>query len=968
MAFSDDLDRKLLLLARSVAESEKMMARFRAEVEFAARLAAAHPDHQVEWEQLILRAMDTAEEALAAGASAKEAVSKAEQVLAPLGAAAKQYTIHCVGHAHIDMNWMWGWPETVATVNDTFTTVDRLMDEFPEFRFSQSQASVYQIMKDYLPELYAKVKQRVKEGRWEITANHWVEGDKNLASGEILCRHLLYTKRFLAREFGPSRDAVSVDFEPDTFGHAHTLPTILRQAGVRRYYFCRGGHGPQLFWWQGPDGSRVLAFDDQVEWYNGQITPTMTRLVFEFEKATGLKDLLFLYGVGDHGGGPTRRDLQAAGEMNSWPIFPNLKLSTTDAFFTIAEQHAKGLPVVDRELNFVFEGCYTSQSNIKHANRRSENALVEAEALAVLGQALAGIPYPAEGLALAWRHAMLNQFHDILPGSGVRDTYRHAQGLYQEILAQTTMIKTRVLRTLASTVSTLSCCPPSPTETASTPPPDDIGGGAGDVGAAAAVSRRTGGALCCDPFVVFNPTPWARSELAIARIWDREWADGEIVVTDHEGAVRPAQVTGRGNYWGHRYTDLVFPAPDVPAMGYRTFAVGRSPSPPAVEAEVRGDGHGVMANEFLRVEVEPGSGAITSLVDRGRGVELVPEGQRLGLLEYFREAPHGMTAWVLGQIAEVRPFVEGAVLEFPHNGPWLAAVRARHRLNDSRLTLTISLAAGSPRLDFALEVEWLERGAPDIGVPGLRVSFPLAITDGVARYECANGHVVRPTDPKLLTSYTHKWCGGSGLAPYPEDVPAQKWVDLTGRSADGKSVPGATLLNDSKYGHSVVGSVIRTTLLRSSYDPDPLPELGHHSIRFALQPHAGTWTVSDSTRAGYGFNLPMNVVATDVHDGSPPARKGFVEVLISNAMVSALKRAEDSDALILRLYEMEGKAGEARIALDPRLLVGAGGRSAVTAVETDLLERPLAENSASIRDGVLSVQLPAFGMVTVKIG
>jgi alpha-mannosidase len=481
--------------------------------------------------------------------------------------------------------------------------------------------------------------------------------------------------------------------------------------------------------------------------------------------------------------------------------------------------------------------------------------------------------------------------------------------------------------------------------------------------------------------VVFNPTPWTRSEVLSARVWDRNWTGGEVVVTDDEGAVRPAQVTGRGHYWGHRYTDLAFPAADVPAMGYRSFAVSRSPSAPTVAASARGDGHGVIENEFLRVEVEPGSGAITSLVDKRTGLEFVPRGERLGLLEYFREVPHGMTAWVLGQIAEVKPLAEGAVLEFPHTGPWLSAVRARHRLRDSRLTLTISLAAGSPRLDFALEVDWLERGAPDVGVPGLRVSFPLAITEGVARFECPNGHVARPTDPKLFTSYTHKWCGGSGLALYPEDVPAQKWVDLTGRPLVGRTsglpeAAGATILNDSKYGHSVVGNVMRMTLIRSSYDPDPLPELGHHSIRFAVQPHVGEWTVSDSTRAGYAFNLPLNLIATDLHQGRLPARKAFVELLTSSIMLSALKRAEDSDALILRLYEMEGKATEARIALDPALLSGAaspgrnprGSQSAVTAVQTDLLERPLAENTARFRDGVLSVRLPAFGLVTVKIG
>ena len=225
-----------------------MLERFRSELQFCISLMRRYPDQQAAWQELAQRAAGVVKASIAESGNVIESVKEAEAILSPMGAVAKEYTVHCVGHGHIDMNWMWNWPETVATTNDTFTTVDRLMDEFPQFHYSQSQASVYQIMQDYLPELYAKVKQRVAEGRWEITANHWVEGDKNLASGEILCRHILYTKRFLKQEFGLAYDAVSIDWEPDTFGHAHTIPTILNKAGIRRYYLHRAGPGPMLFW------------------------------------------------------------------------------------------------------------------------------------------------------------------------------------------------------------------------------------------------------------------------------------------------------------------------------------------------------------------------------------------------------------------------------------------------------------------------------------------------------------------------------------------------------------------------------------------------------------------------------------------------------------------------------------------------------------------------------------------------
>jgi alpha-mannosidase len=945
----------LELKARTADRAGGPLSRFQAEFEFGCGLAAASLANRGRWEQLLAEAGTLVLEA--SDAEAASAVAKAEEILSPLSAAAKQYTVHCIGHAHIDMNWMWGWPETVAVVHDTFTTVHSLLAEFPEFRFSQSQASIYAILKEYLPELREEMERRIADGRWEVTASQWVEGDKNLASGEALCRHLLYTRRFLQEEYGLPYEAVVTDFEPDTFGHAHTVPTILAKGGVRRYYFCRGGHGPRLFWWQGKDGSRVLAFDDQEAWYNGTITPELARGVVSFEQETGLRDMLFLYGVGDHGGGPTRRDLEAARDMDSWPVFPKVKLSTLDAFFTIAERGARDLPVVDGELNFVFEGCYTSQSRIKAGNRASENALVEAEALAVVAERVAGLAYPRQGLTEAWRDALFTHFHDIPPGSGVAATVQHALGRYQDVLARTTATKTRALRSLAERIGT-SACRPSGKHAGV---PIDVGGGAGDLPSDGAVSRYAGGRGRADRLVVFNPSPWERSEAVRFRLWDTDLPEDTIAVTDEGGASLPVQVLGRGAYWAHNYLDVAFPARDVPGLGYRTYCVTSDASASPTRGCSR-DGDAILENEFLRMKIDPGSGAVSSLVDKQTGVEFVPPGQLLGCLEYVLEAPHGMTAWVLGEPVETSLLSSGAALDPPDSGPWVASVRSRHRLNDTDLTVTVSLCADSRRVDFEVDANWLERGSPEVGVPSLRAVFPLAITEAVARFECPNGHVTRPTDPTRLTTYTHKWIGGSGVAAVPGEVPAQKWADLTGRQ-DGTDEPvGAALLNTSKYGHSVSDSTMRLSLLRSSYDPDPLPELGRHVIRFALEPHVGDWSVSQATRSGYAMNLPLQVIATDEHEGALPPSKGFLHVESPNVMVSGLKKAEEGDAIVLRLYEMEGEQTQARVMLDSALV---GDDPDVT--EADLLERPLAQNTARYQAGALIVDIGPFGLATVMI-
>ena len=968
MDFEKSFHAGLLALKATCAEEQEWVDRLRGQIQFARSLAAAFPEEQAGWERAILEALEAYQEALDDGAGTGPAVLKAEEILKPLGERAKEFTIHCVGHAHIDMNWLWGWPETIATVNDTLTTVDRLMQEFPEFTFSQSQASVYWIAKQYLPELYARIRRRVKEGRWEVTASQWVEGDKNLASGEILCRHLLYTKRFFKEEFGLPFDAVRIDWEPDTFGHMHTLPGLLRRGGVQRYYFHRAAEGPELFWWQGKDGSRVLAFDDRRRGYNGAFNEQLPGRLIDFYKETGCRDYLFVYGVGDHGGGPTRRDLVRALKMDRWPIFPKVKLSTTDAFFSAAERQARRLPVVDGEMNFVFEGCYTAQSNVKRANRGSEHALVEAEWAALLGRGLVRMPYPAEALRDGWRDAMFLQFHDILPGSGIHATYEHAQGLYQEILGKTTMIKTRALRQIAARVDTAALG--GGVEGTAEPGAGvdaGIGGGPGDIGRDGAVSRRGPGAVGCDPVVVFNPLAWPRSERVSLRLWDREYADDEIVVRDESGDEMPAQVVERGNYWGHSFIGVTFPAREVGGMGYRTFSVRRAVSQPKAVG-CSGDRRGTIENEFFRVEVEQASGAIVHLIDKRTGIDFVPDGERLGLLEYLLEAPHPMTAWIIGQIVRRVPLVTGATLDGTHHGPHLASVKAQHRFNDSRFTMTISVATGVPRVDFQLDANWLERGSPEIGVPMLRVHFPLAVEKGVARFECANGHVERTTDPRKLTSFTRQLLGHyfdrqQPVDHHPGDVPAQKWMDLTGSHPACQEPVGATLTNDSKYGHFANGNDIGLTLLRSSYDPDPLPELGQHTIRFALVPHVGEWSVSRSTRAGYEFNQPLNVVPTTVQEGELPLKKNFGEVLTPNVMLGGFKKAEEGSAVVVRLYEMEGRDTTARVKFDPALIP-----ATAKAVETDVLERPVKSDTARFVRGVLSVRVPAFGTVSVKLG
>ena len=942
MDFAVSLDSTIRAISESETGKASLAQRIRSEIEFARDFRGLFPDKKAKWEPLILKAAELVKSKVSADGPIDLAavVSEAEGILAPIGKTAKEYTIHCCGHAHIDMNWLWPWQETINISHDTFATVDKLMDEFPEFHFGQSQASTYIGMEEFCPEIFQMIKKRIKEGRWESTASMWVEGDKNMASGEILCRHILYTKRYFKEKFGMEYDAIKIDWEGDTFGHCHTLPTILNHGGVSRYYHCRTGPADWLMWWEAPDGSKVLRFHDKCG-YNGHLSPAMAFSMIDFVKENGMKDWMFVYGVGDHGGGPTRRDLRAALDMQTWPVFPNIKLSTTDAFLSIVEKAKPELPVFNHELNFEFDGCYTSQSNIKRANRVGENILPEIEAISLVAGATVGFPYPAEDIFKGWRMIMFNQFHDILPGSGIHATYEYSQGLFQETQAIAGAIRTRALRKLASSVNTSKASGvKAETGVPGVGHGDGLGAGGGDLGITGGVTSRNAGAADAEPILVFNQLAFPRSDVVVTRIWNKDLPKDRITVRDETGKTTGVQFIDKGHYWGHDFQTIAFPVNDVPATGYKVYTIDRAAEPVPTEGVTLANG--VMENKFVRVEMDAASGAIKHLIDKATGYDYVPEGELMGVLEHCEEVPHGMSAWCIGQIKRLNKLDQDGTFNEVMHGPHRCAVKTDRKVGNSTVTMTVGLNADSPMVDIAVDTRWVEIGTNETCIPMLRIAFPTKVADPKATQEIAFGSIERPVDGR--------------------EVPALKWADISGGKVDAKGKCGVTMVNADKYGHNFKDNVMRLTLLRSSHSPDPLPEVTDHSIRLAIVPHDGPLSVSDATRLGASFGLPMNLVSTDVHEGKLPASKGFVEVLTPNVMLASVKKAEDSDAVIVRLHEMEGKATEAKVKIADII------KAKATAVQTDVMERPLKKSSAKWEKDTLTVKMPAHGLVSVKIG
>ncbi|MFZ2656234.1 MAG: alpha-mannosidase, partial [Victivallales bacterium] len=570
----------------SEAEISHLEERINAEFKFAEKLCGFHKENADVWQGLIRKADKTVSDAASTGDLEKItlAVTEAEKILEPVAKFAKNYSIYCVGHAHIDMNWMWPWQDTVATTIDTFGTVLKLMKEFPGFKFSQSQASVYAILEKYNPELLAQIARRVKEGRWEVTASHWVEGDKNLSGDESLCRHLLYTRRYMKKLFGLKPGDVEIDWAPDTFGHAATIPSYLVKGGVKYVYLHRPGElGPKrplAFWWKAPDGAKVLVRNDSGQGYNGSVNPGIIDPLCNFFAETGLPYVMFVYGVGDHGGGPTRRDLMRAIDMDSWPVFPKIVFSTSREFYKRLEKDASWLPILECELNFELAGCYTTQTLIKKCNRFSENRLNDAENVAALLSRISGFKYNAAGFEECWRDTLFSQFHDILPGSGVHDTRTYTHGLFQKTMASVLSEKTKALRQFASKIDTTFAGLPEEPDVPSSRVPAAMGAGVGFLATQLQVTHAEQSVgYGPRPFLIFNTQGYARNEIAEVTIWDNTSGRGHaefaklpfLAVAPNKATIKPQLITS-GAYWGHNYVKLAFSV-EIPGNGYAVYTI-----------------------------------------------------------------------------------------------------------------------------------------------------------------------------------------------------------------------------------------------------------------------------------------------------------------------------------------------------------------------------------------------------------
>lgn len=912
-----------------VTSPNALIRRILAELEFSIRLSGELND---KFNFEIRSALDYLLDEIAAnGAITNSAAVKAEEMLLPLAPNAKEYNLILVGHAHIDMNWMWGWSETVAATLATFRTVLNLMNEYPDFCFSQSQASVYKIVEDFEPEMMGEIKKRIAEGRWEVTASAWVETDKNMPCTESLLRHIKYTKNYLRDSWGINPDSLEIDFSPDTFGHSANLPEIDSLGGVKYYYHCRGLDGNDaLYRWRGQSGKEVLVYREQY-WYNSAVTPKPGIGIIDISKrCAGLKTGLVVYGVGDHGGGPTRRDIERGLEMMQWPVFPQIKFGTLREFFREAESVRDGLKVIDRELNFIFPGCYTTQSRVKYGNRLCEAALADAEALSAFSALKAGGRFKGDSLEKAWRDVLFTHFHDILTGSCVQETREHALGLFQNSLAAAQTEYSAAMRDISRAVDT-SAFVAAGDIASSQAEGAGVGRNAWAFGVMPSAERGYGLKRI---FNIFNPTHTKKAEPAELTVWDFEGDLRYLDVRDAAGNALEYQLldSKQQKYWDHRYFRILVYT-ELDALAYTTVIVSQGEMtgdyPLYYQPEKRTaspDSNFVLENEYIRAEFDYKTGEMLSLIDNQSGTEYIAPGKKAGFVLVETEGDSS-SAWKIGRYLRQTPINETVEIHSTSCGPLRSGFFVKARVLGSELEAEITLDKNARGVKINATIDWRETGGEIVPVPVYLL--PLAEKAEKFAYNIPGGSIER--------------------APMELDVPALSYAAAVSGTAK-----NAAIITDCKYGfRAAADGALISTLINTSNSPDKYPERGIHRIGltvgvFPACPAAMEYEAVSAVRR-------LSYQPTDAHKGTLPTSGKLYSAQTENTVVTSA--SIENGSLLLRLNAPGDKAGKAAFTFDS---------SITDAAAVDLMGS-IIPAEVTFGGKAVSADIPAHGLMCLKI-
>ena len=763
----------------------------------------------------------------------------------------------CVGHTHIDVAWHWTVAQTREKVARSFSTALRLMEEYPEFVFMSSQPQLYKFLKEDYPQIYEKIKQKVSEGVWEPEGAMWLEADCNVTSGESLVRQIMFGTRFFKKEFGVKNEVLWL---PDVFGYSAALPQILQKSGIKYFMTTKISWNQfnmfpyDTFMWRGIDGTEILTYfittkdpyynpNSFFTTYNGQIHPGSIMGGWErYQQKNINNDILISYGFGDGGGGPTMEMLETARRMSKGiPGCPKVQMGTSADFFHRLEDAVKGdkrLPKWVGELYFEYHrGTYTSMARNKRDNRKSEFTYQNAEFLSAVAMGM-GLSYPQDSINRAWENILLNQFHDILPGTSIKEVYDVTKKEYEQILESGKGIINNALGVIAPNI------------------------------------RLNNASV-----LVFNTSSFKRSDVAVV---DMPQSSDGLSVRDENGNILPGQViddNGTKKY--------MFFATNVPPRGYKAFTMldGNATADSGIQCE-----EDRLENRFFRINLDK-NGRISSLYDKVNRRQILKEGEKGNVLQAFEDKPMNYDCWDIDiyyqeKMWEIDNVESMRVIE---NGPVRAGIEIRRHFLDSIIVQKVFIYSDIPRVDFDTYIDWKESQIL------LKAAFPVDVHADKATYDIQFGNLERSTH----------WNTSWDIARF--EVCGHKWADL---SEEGY---GVSLLNDSKYGYDIKDGVMRLTLLKSGIELNTDADKEEHHFVYSLYPHAGGWKEGKTVEMAYGLNLGVYSFIEEAHDGSLPETLSFISSDCGNVVIDTVKKAEDSDDIIVRIFECHNKRSEVTV-------------------------------------------------------
>ena len=828
--------------------------------------------------------------------SVREATAYLEKEL--YGKREMEATVSAVGHTHIDVAWLWRLRQTRDKTSRSFATVLKLMEEYPDYRFMSSQAQLYEFIRQEHPAIFARIRESVRQGRWEPEGGMWVEADTNLSSGESLVRQFLVGKRFFRNAFGAD---CKILWLPDVFGYSAALPQIMKQCGINYFMTTKISWNEydklpyDTFLWRGIDGSEVLTHfistmdtvKEEKDWittYNGDLNPSQVIGCWQRYQQKDLnRDVLFAFGHGDGGGGPTHGMLERGRRMHMGiEGCPKVEFQFARDYFDRLQKDIAGrkrLPRWVGELYFEHHrGTLTAQASAKRWNRRSEFLYHDLETLESLVNLDHLSSYPSAALLEGWKVILLNQFHDILPGSSIREVYEDSQKQYEDLHRTGGRMLEKALQQ---------------------------------------ASRRVG--LARDSLLLFNTLGFSRREVAEMQ---RPQHTGFLLRDPQSGAVLPWQKTFDGK--------IIFTSPEVPAKGYCAISVeaGEQRQTTPLTATLR-----EMHTPFFDLTFDEAM-QIASLIDRRTGRSVAPQGEPLNRLIVYEDRPFEHRAWNVQAYYTEKSWVLSDVshAEVLECGPVRAVVLVERKFLHSVIRQYITAYAELDRIDIRNEIDW------DDSYLLLKADFPVDVNAVKATFDIQFGNIERVTHENTLWDFAQfESC-------------AHKWADLSDNSF------GLAVLNDCKYGYSAKDGHIALTLLRSANDPQPKQDCTHHTFTYSLYPHAGPAAISRVVQEGYSLNCPLYTMFSNAQKGAWPERFSLACVDADNIILETVKRAEDSDALILRLYETWNRATDCSIRF---------GRLMEMAAQCDMME----ENEAllQVEGNRLRLHFRPFEIKTLKV-